>query len=66
MKTKNVCPHCDGPEFISQLNQYDVYEYNEEDGRVHFARSELIDDEVELSCRDCSEIMSFDGDDIVM
>lgn len=45
------CNNCGGKEFISQMNQYDVYLF--EDGELVFQDSELIDEKVELYCRYC-------------
>lgn len=45
------CNGCGGTEFISQLNQYDVYVF--EDDELVFQDSEIIDEKVELYCRDC-------------
>lgn len=47
---KNRCPECDSPEFISELNRYDVYEFQDNDFAVtnnHFL------DEYKTFCRDC-------------
>jgi hypothetical protein len=66
MKAKYPCPHCGGTEFISQLNRYDIYRYDETDGKIHFTHHEYIDDSLVLFCRDCCEKMPFDEDDIIM
>ncbi len=49
---KNKCPNCDSPEFISELNRYDVYEFQEDD----FAKTnDHFLDDYKTYCRDCQE-----------
>jgi hypothetical protein len=48
------CKKCDGEEFITQPNRYDVYKNH--DGALVLKSSELIDEPEILYCRDCSEI----------
>lgn len=53
MKTTwNPC-ECGCSEFITQPNQYGIYEVI--DGRLEFQRTELIDNELILYCRECSK-----------
>jgi hypothetical protein len=56
------CLHCGCEEFITQPNQYDVYVA--EKGEIRFSHSEIIEDAIELYCRDCSETLSCHIDDI--
>lgn len=56
------CKVCGCEEFISQPNQYDVFENY--DGKLVFKKSEQIDDALELFCRECSEKLEFNEDDI--
>ncbi len=53
---KNIeCTECGCKEFITQLNQYDVYEvFN---GELQYVSTERINDEVIFYCRDCGEIL---------
>ncbi|MDR1791958.1 MAG: hypothetical protein LBR36_00725 [Bacteroidales bacterium] len=44
---------CGSTEFITEPNQYDVYEII--DGKLEMTHSEDIDDEFKLYCRECSE-----------
>ena len=54
MKTKNIkCKHCGGKEFISKPNQYDVYVADEDD--LELQKSEIVDEKIQLYCRECSE-----------
>ena len=64
MDTKYSCKSCGCQEFISQPNRYDVFK--SENGKVVFQYSEIIDDESILYCRDCSEILELDTNDVVM
>ncbi len=50
-KSKNAWPECDSEEFISQPNQYEVYEFNE--GYFVTTDNHFID-EYEIYCRECS------------
>lgn len=49
------CKNCGSQEFATQPNQYDVYEVV--DGELTYVRSHHLDNEVQLYCRDCSEIL---------
>jgi len=42
---------CGSREFITKPNHYDIYEII--DGRLAFQRSEPVDDEFVLYCREC-------------
>ena len=53
------CPDCGCLEFISNPNRYDVYEIDEEDGKLYLSNTEYIDDN-NISCRECG--VSFDLD----
>lgn len=51
MKKNNVCPDCDSIEFISDLNQFEVYEFRDNDFMMtinHFI------DEYTVRCRECA------------
>ncbi len=50
-KSKNVCPECDSEEFISEPNQYEVYEFSEGD---FVATDSHFIDEYKIYCRECS------------
>jgi hypothetical protein len=58
------CKKCGSKEFISQPNQYDVFQ--SQNGKLVLKSTEFIDDELVLYCRECSEIIEFDEDDIIM
>lgn len=49
---KNRCPNCDSPEFISELNRYDVYEFQDNDFVI--TNNHFLDD-YKTYCRDCEE-----------
>lgn len=49
---KNRCPECDSPEFISELNRYDLYEFQDDDFVV--TNNHFLDD-YKTYCRDCQE-----------
>ena len=51
---KYVCPHCGDESFITKPNAYDVYDAVG-DKLFRRQRPELIDDELELYCRECGE-----------
>ncbi len=47
------CKNCGSYEFISKPNRYDVFK---SDGKkIQFQRSELINEKLDLYCRNCSE-----------
>lgn len=49
---KNRCPECDSPEFISELNRYDVYEFEDDDFVI--TNTHFLDD-YKTYCRNCQE-----------
>jgi hypothetical protein len=55
MKINNSikCKSCFGQEFVTEPNQYDIYEVFEE--KLILLRTEQVDDVFRLYCRDCSE-----------
>ncbi len=57
------CKFCGCEEFISKPLRYDIFEHQE--GKLVFIKSETIDEELELFCRECSEKLLFDDDDII-
>jgi Zn finger protein HypA/HybF involved in hydrogenase expression len=48
---KYKCLKCGNNEFISQLNQYDIFIAN--GSKLEYAKTELIDEPVSLYCREC-------------
>ncbi|MBL7785031.1 MAG: hypothetical protein JNM36_03940 [Chitinophagales bacterium] len=60
---KYECKVCGCEEFISQLLQYDVFEH--QDGKLVFIKSEIVEEQLELFCRDCSEKISFEDEDVI-
>jgi ribosomal protein L33 len=50
---KIKCKECGAQEFITEPNRYDIYEVI--DNKLGFQRSEQVDEEIKLYCRDCSE-----------
>jgi len=44
---------CGSTEFITELNSYDIY--NIVNNKLEFIKSEIIDNEIKLYCRNCSE-----------
>ena len=53
-KPKYACPHCDGVEFITGCNSYDVYEADGNELRLQKSESSDLD-EGALFCRECGE-----------
>lgn len=51
--------NCGSTEFISDLNSYDIYQI--EDGKLCFQKSEPINEEIKLYCRDCCKEYKFDN-----
>lgn len=63
MQTKKYkCKECNCEEFVSQPNQYDIFENNH--GVLVFKKSELVNDKLELFCRECSQKLDFKDEDI--
>jgi hypothetical protein len=56
------CKECGCEEFISQLNRYDIF--TSEGNKIKYQSSELIDEEIKLFCRKCSNELKFIQDDI--
>lgn len=50
---QNKCKTCGCAEFITKPNQYDIYKVIK--GKVIFERTESVNEDFELFCRDCSE-----------
>ena len=52
---KNVYAPCEcgSTKFVTQPNQYDVYELI--DGELEYQRTELFNEKVVLSCRECNK-----------
>ncbi len=57
------CKKCACEEFISQPTKYDIFENH--NGKLLFNNSELINEELELFCRECSEKLIFDEKDVI-
>lgn len=58
------CKECGSTEFISQLNNYDIYKSENE--KIELVNSEKIDEKLILYCRNCSKELKFDENIIVM
>ncbi|MFQ3576622.1 MAG: hypothetical protein SNJ77_09320 [Cytophagales bacterium] len=56
------CKVCGGEEFVSQPNQYDIFENN--NGKLIFKNSALVNNKLELFCRECSEKLEFKEEDV--
>ena len=54
---ESKCKVCGCDEFITTPNKYDIYKII--NGKLEFQRSELIEDEIELFCRDCFKVIEF-------
>ena len=63
MNVRYKCTKCGCIEFISQLNQYSVFQSYKD--VIQFKYDLLIDDEIILYCRDCSEPLEFSNNDVV-
>lgn len=44
---------CGNEEFVTQPNRYDVYQII--DGRLEYQKSESVDDELAVYCRECGK-----------
>jgi hypothetical protein len=53
--TKRTKCACGCNEFITQLNQYDVYASDEDEERLVFWRSESTEEPLRFYCRDCGQ-----------
>jgi hypothetical protein len=63
MNTPTIaCKICGCEEFISNPNCYDVYKHRE--GKLVFVQSEFVNESLELFCRECSNKLEFNTDDI--
>jgi hypothetical protein len=60
---KYICQTCGCNEFVTNPNRYDIF--IAENGKLFFKKSELINEELELFCRECSEKLIFDEKDII-
>lgn len=58
-----ICPNCGNDEYVSNPTQYDTFIVIE--GKIHFQSSELINDEIELYCRECSEKLEYEDKDLI-
>ncbi len=56
------CKKCGCEEFVSQPNQYNIFENN--NGILILKTVELVNDKLELFCRECSEKLEFNENDI--
>lgn len=57
-----ICKFCGCKEFISNPNRYDIFEAKED--KLCFIDSEYVEDDLILFCRDCSELLVFNEDDL--
>ncbi|WP_027002836.1 hypothetical protein [Hugenholtzia roseola] len=63
MQTKTyICQNCACQEFISRPSLYDIFEHQE--GKLVFVKSEIMEEKIELFCRECSEKLDFDQTDL--
>lgn len=60
---KYFCNNCGCKEFITKPNRYDVFE--SKNGKIIFKKSENVDEKVILFCRDCSEKICINENDII-
>jgi hypothetical protein len=56
------CKECGCEEFVSQPDQYSIFE--NKNGILVFKKSELVNDKLELFCRECSEKLEFQEEDV--
>jgi DNA-directed RNA polymerase subunit RPC12/RpoP len=56
------CKECGCEEFISQPDQYSIFE--NKNGILVFKNAELLNDKLELFCRECSEKLEFKEEDV--
>ncbi len=57
------CEKCTCEEFVSQSTKYDVFENNK--GKLILKKTELMNQKLELFCRECSEKLEFEEKDIL-
>jgi hypothetical protein len=55
MKKADKQCQCGSKEFITEPNSYDVYEVI--DDKLEYQKTEMIEDEVKIYCRECGEEM---------
>lgn len=60
---KYSCKKCDSQEFILQLNQYDIFEVDND--KIVLVNSEQTNEQLILYCRNCSEELKFDNHDVM-
>jgi len=58
------CSNCGCDEFVTNPFRYDIFK--SKNGKIIFEKSETVDEKVNLFCRDCSEKIHFNEDDIVL
>jgi len=49
---QNMCNNCGSKEFITNPIWYEVYEII--DGQLSYIKKELIDEKIDIYCRNCS------------
>lgn len=60
----NNCEYCGCDEFITKPNKYDIYKII--DGKPELQNSELINEKIELFCRECSKKLEFEEKELVI
>jgi hypothetical protein len=63
MEFKYKCKQCGCTEFISQLNQYDLF--ISENSKIIFQTSLSTDEKISLYCRNCSNQLEYVTDDLL-
>lgn len=56
------CNKCGCTEFISDLNQYDVFISQKDE--IILTDTVFVDDKLVLYCRECGEKLEFNNDDV--
>lgn len=58
------CKECGCEEFITQPTMYNIFENR--NGKLTLVGTEFTDDLLVLFCRECSELLEFDDENVVV
>ncbi len=63
-KEKYACKSCDCVEFVTQPNKYDIFVA--ENNKLLLQKTEFINEEFEFFCRECSEKLEFEEEEVII